>query len=111
MAVSVGGAIAGIGGVALAFDLRQFQSGMTSGRGFVALALVVVSGWRPGRVFVLALVFSLLDWLQIAAQEKLGVFGFVVQTLPYVATLVGLAAVRPGQSAVAPKGLGISANA
>ncbi len=106
LAVTMGGAIVGIGGAALAFDLRQFQSGMTAGRGFVALALVVVSGWRPGRVAILALVFALLDWLQIAAQEKLGVFGFIVQTLPYVATLVGLAAVRPGRRSFAPKGLG-----
>jgi simple sugar transport system permease protein len=106
LAVTIGGAVVGIGGAALAFDLRQFQSGMTAGRGFVALALVVVSGWRPGRVAILALAFALLDWLQIAAQEKLGVFGFVVQTLPYIATLAGLAAVRPGRRTFAPKGLG-----
>jgi simple sugar transport system permease protein len=106
LAVTLGGAVVGIGGAALAFDLRQFQSGMTAGRGFVALALVVVSGWRPGRAAALALVFALLDWLQIAAQEKLGVFGFVVQTLPYVATLVGLAAARPGRRSFAPRGLG-----
>lgn len=106
VAVSIGGAIAGIGGAALAFDLRQFQSGMTAGRGFMALALVVLSSWRAGRVALFALAFAMLDWLQIGAQEKLGVFGFIVQMLPYVATLVGLAAVRTGRFSPAPKGLG-----
>ncbi len=108
-AVSLGGAIVGIGGVALAFDLRQFQSGMTAWRGFDALALVVVSGWRPGRAAALAVVFALLQWVQIGAQGKLGVFGFFVQTLPYVATLLGLAAARPGRISGAPKGLGVRA--
>src|SRR5262249_14150872 len=48
-ALTLGGAICGLGGAALAYDQHQFQSGMSGGRGFIALAAVIVSGWRPAR--------------------------------------------------------------
>jgi len=41
-AVCLGSAICGLGGTALAYDLHQFQAGMTGGRGFIALAALNV---------------------------------------------------------------------
>lgn len=91
-AVTLGGAICGLGGVALAYDQHQFQSGMSGGRGFIALAAVILAGWRPGRAAAACLGFAALDALQIVFQDrvKTGSVGYLVEMLPYVATIVAL---------------------
>jgi ABC-type uncharacterized transport system permease subunit len=112
VAVSLGSAVCGLGGVALAFDQHQFQSGMSGGRGFIALAAVILSGWRPGRAVAACLAFAALDAMQIVAQDQVrAASGYLVQVLPYAATLVALWAIarRRGEGAVAgrpPAGLG-----
>jgi ABC-type uncharacterized transport system permease subunit len=93
MAVALGGAVAGVGGAALAFDQHQFQSGMSGGRGFIALAAVIVSGWRPGRAVLACAAFALLDAAQIVFQGESHVSHDLVTALPYVATLVSLAVI------------------
>jgi simple sugar transport system permease protein len=105
-ALLVSGAICALGGIHLAFDQHRFESGMSNGRGFMALAAVVVSGWRAGRAVLACVVFGALEALQIVlqgeAQRNPG--ADLIQLLPYVATLIvlGFAA---GRSA-APEGLG-----
>jgi general nucleoside transport system permease protein len=89
-AVSLGGAIAGLGGVALAFDEHRFQSGMSGGRGFIALAAVILSGWRPGRAVLACVAFAALDAAQIVLQERTGFTASLAPILPYAATLVAL---------------------
>jgi simple sugar transport system permease protein len=89
-AVTIGGAIAGIGGAALAFDQHQFQSGMSGGRGFIALAAVIVSGRRPGRAVLACTAFALLDASQIIFQGKSRASHDLVTALPYIATLLSL---------------------
>jgi ABC-type uncharacterized transport system permease subunit len=112
LAVSLGGAIAGLGGVALAYDQHQFQSGMSGGRGFIALAAVILSGWRPGRAAAACLAFAALDAAQIVVQDQArAAWGYVVQMLPYAATLLALWAIarRRGKGSSAgrpPAGLG-----
>jgi len=91
LAVTTGGAIAGVGGAALALDQHQFQSGMSGGRGFIALAAVIVSGWRPGRAVLACTAFALLDATQLVLQGESRASHDVVTALPYVATLVSLA--------------------
>jgi simple sugar transport system permease protein len=94
-AVSLGGAIGGLGGAALAFDEHQFQSGMSGGRGFIALAAVIVAGRRPGRATLVCAAFALLDSLQIVFQGGGRGAHDLLTALPYVATLVSLALVAP----------------
>jgi simple sugar transport system permease protein len=111
LAVTLGGAMCGLGGVALAYDQHQFQSGMSGGRGFIALAAVILSGWRPGRAALACLAFAALDAVQMVVQgEARGALGYYAQVLPYGATLVALWAVsrRRGKSSVGrpPAGLG-----
>jgi simple sugar transport system permease protein len=90
-AVTLGGAIAGLGGVALAYDQHQFQSGMSGGRGFIALAAVILSGWRPVRAAAACMAFAALDALQVVVQgAAAGAGGYAAQMLPYVATLFAL---------------------
>jgi ABC-type uncharacterized transport system permease subunit len=108
-AVSIGGAIAGLGGVALAYDQHRFQSGMSGGRGFIALAAVILSGWRPGRAAAACIAFAALDALQILVQQQTGTAASVAPMLPYVATLIALWLVarrRGGGGGRAPAALG-----
>jgi simple sugar transport system permease protein len=103
VAVSLGCAVCGIGGVALAYDQHQFQSGMSGGRGFIALAAVILAGWRPGRAVLACLAFASLDALQILVQDQArGASAYVAQMLPYLATLAALFAIarRRGQGII-----------
>lgn len=101
-AVTLGGAIAGLGGVALAYDQHRFQSGMSGGRGFIALAAVILSRWRPVHAALACLAFAALDAAQIVVQQETGVLASVAPMLPYAATLFALAVLglnarrRPG---------------
>ena len=97
-----------VGGAALACELHQFQAGMTGGRGFIALAAVILAGWRPGRAVVACLAFSALDAVQIVLQSETRWPPQLFAMLPYVATLATLAAVMRRRSATGhmPAGLG-----
>lgn len=108
-AVVLGGALAGLGGAALGFELHQFQSGMSGGRGFIALAAVIIAGWRPGRAALACAAFASLDALEGALQGASRTLHDVVGMLPYVATLFALGALsfRKGAwFAGPPAGLG-----
>lgn len=111
-AVTIGGAVTGLGGTALAYDLHQFQAGMSGGRGFIALAAVIVSGWRPYPAAAACLVFAALDALQIVLQNQTKLPSQIFAVLPYVATLVALVLVArrsgggAGKGMRAPAGLG-----
>jgi simple sugar transport system permease protein len=96
-----GGAMAGLAGAhyILAW-INQWSTGMTNGLGWVAVALVIVSRWRPVYALGVAFVFSSLNALQIRVQGlELGdglVGGLLldpsfVSIYPYVATIVVLA--------------------
>ncbi|HEY1695862.1 MAG TPA: ABC transporter permease [Polyangiaceae bacterium] len=103
VAVCIGCAVCGIGGVALAYDQHQFQSGMSGGRGFIALAAVILAGWRPARAVLACLAFASLDALQILVQDQAhGASAYVAQMLPYLATLAALFAIarRRGQGII-----------
>lgn len=107
-AVALGGAITGLGGTALAYDLHQFQAGMSGGRGFIALAAVIVSGWRPWLAAAACLVFATLDALQIVLQNQTRLPSQALAMLPFVATLVALVMVNKRRSRAMrpPAGLG-----
>lgn len=108
LAVVLGGAICGLGGVALAYDQHQFQSGMSGGRGFIALATVILSGWRPARAVLACVLFAALDALQVVLQGHAKIPHDLVQMLPYVVTLIALVVVmrRRGGLGRPPAGLG-----
>ena len=106
IALCISGAVCALGGIHLAFDQHRFESGMSGGRGFIALAAVVLSGWRAGRAVAACLLFGFLEALQIILQDVGSGSRHVslIQMLPYVATLLVLG-FGLGRGA-APKGLG-----
>jgi general nucleoside transport system permease protein len=82
------GAVAGLGGVFLVFDQHHFDSGMSGGRGYIALAALVLGRHQPWLTVGACLAFASLESAQIALQDRLPVPTQAVQMLPYVAVLV-----------------------
>lgn len=91
VAVALGSALAGLSGLALAFDQHQFQSGMSGGRGFVALVIGIVSRRRPGAALLASITFALLEALDASLQGRTPVPSELLSAMPYLATLLALA--------------------
>jgi general nucleoside transport system permease protein len=116
--VIAGGAFAGLAGAYLTLEATSsFQNGMTSGRGFIALAAVIFGRWTPIGAFGAALLFTALEALGVAfslrpPKDDLAALGALVEkipsevygSLPYLVTIILLAGVV-GRS-VAPAAVG-----
>jgi ABC-type uncharacterized transport system permease subunit len=92
LALIVGGALAGVAGASLSIALLNvFQQNLTSGQGFIAVALVYFGAWKPWRVMVGALLFSMVNALQLWIQT-LGIPlpADIAGMLPYVLTIIAL---------------------
>ncbi|NOX35522.1 MAG: ABC transporter permease [Deltaproteobacteria bacterium] len=113
LAVLFGGAMAGLGGVYLSVAYTpMWVEGMVSGRGWVALALVVFATWRPMRVLTGAYLFGGVTIIQFHIQG----FGFeipsqVLSMLPYLATIAVLVLISRDKKLIrlnSPASLGIT---
>jgi simple sugar transport system permease protein len=92
LAVLFGGGMAGLGGAYLALVYTPlWVEGMTAGRGWISLALVVFATWRPARVILGAYLFGGVTILQLHVQG-LGIDlpAQLLSSLPYIATIVVL---------------------
>ncbi|HMA32699.1 MAG TPA: ABC transporter permease [Casimicrobiaceae bacterium] len=110
-AVMFGGACAGVGGAYLAVAYTpSWAEGMTAGRGWIALALVVFATWKPWRVLVGAYLFGGVTLAQFQAQAAgVAIPSQLLAMLPYVATIVVLAIISRDATAIrlnAPASLG-----
>jgi general nucleoside transport system permease protein len=106
-----GGAMAGLAGCYYAIaQFKMWQEGLTSGNGWIALALVVFASWRPGRVLLGALLFGGVTAFGLYLQAiNVHVSSFALSSLPYIATVVVLALIsrdRKAQKRNAPASLG-----
>lgn len=95
-AVGFGGALAGLGGAYFSLVTSPLWSDqMTAGRGWIALALVVFSSWRAGRLLAGAYLFGALVTLELYA--KAAGFSFLPSqfwaAMPYLMAIVVLAAI------------------
>ena len=90
--VMFGGLMAGLGGAFLPLVLTpHWAEGMTAGKGWIALALVVFASWRPLRIPIGALLFSGITVMQLVGQAR----GWAMPSqflsmLPYLATIAVL---------------------
>lgn len=88
--VAVCGAVAALGGAWLAFAQGNFSDGMSAGRGYIALAALIVGGWQPLGAAAAAFFFGAAETVDIRLQGG-GAPATLVQLIPYVATVVVLA--------------------
>ncbi len=93
--ISLGAFITGLGGAVLSTSLASSYSPlMSSGRGFIALAALIFSGWNLIKALVVCLFFGLCEALQIYLQSQPNVTQYIaaefIQMLPYFATLLVL---------------------
>ena len=94
IAVLISGMLAAIGGAYLSIGfIGTFGEGMTAGRGYIALAVLICGRWMPGGALVFALLFGFFS----ALAQRLPVFSesaaTLFQALPYVITLIAVAGV------------------
>ena len=92
LAVMFGGATSGVAGAYLSTALTpMWVEGMSAGRGWIALALVVFATWKPLRVLLGAYLFGGVTVLQLYAQGfGVNVPSEILSMLPYIATIVVL---------------------
>jgi simple sugar transport system permease protein len=105
VAVGLCGALAGLGGVYLAFEQHKFVDNMSAGRGYVALAALIFGKWRPLPAVAACLLFGLAEATQIRLQASgIGIPNQLIQIIPDVLTIAALSG-AVGR-ALAPAALG-----
>ncbi len=90
--IILGGTLSCLAGASLSVGLLNvFQQNMTSGQGFIAVALVYFGGWRPVGVLGGALLFSMVNALQLWVQIKnIPIPSDFAVMMPYVLTILAL---------------------
>jgi simple sugar transport system permease protein len=92
--IILGGTLAGVAGASMSIALLNvFQQNMTSGLGFIAVALVYFGAWRPWGVLGGALLFSLVNSLQLWIQVLgIPIPSDIAVMMPYILTILVLVA-------------------
>ncbi len=88
--VLISGLLASLGGVWLAFNQHSFTDGMSAGRGYIALAAMIVGKWRPLGAALACLIFGFAESLTFQFQASAVPTQFI-QMLPYAVTVIVLA--------------------
>jgi simple sugar transport system permease protein len=90
--VTLGGILSGVAGASLSIALLNvFQQNLTSGLGFIAVALVYFGAWRPWGVLGGALLFSLVNSLQLWVQVLgIPIPSDIAVMMPYILTILVL---------------------
>lgn len=106
LAVVACGAIAGLGGAVLSLQqIGTFTDGMTGGRGYLALASLIVGRWTPWGAAAACLVFGGAEAFELRLQTfNVPVSSYIVQMAPYVIALAVLAGL--GRSSRMPAAIG-----
>jgi general nucleoside transport system permease protein len=107
-ALFLAGMLAGLGAAHLSIVYtRTWREFMTAGRGFIAVALVIFSKWHPLRAIAGALLFGGAVAFQLLLQSSgLNISPFLLDSIPYILTLLVLIAWGGTRRHAAPAGLG-----
>ncbi len=87
--VAICGIFTGLGGAWLALDQHCFTDGMSAGRGFIALAAMIIGRWTPTGAVLASVFFGFSESLAIQLQGSYGAIQFF-QIFPYLLTMVVL---------------------
>jgi general nucleoside transport system permease protein len=91
-AVLASGALAGLGGAWLALSGSGFVSEMSAGRGYIALAAVIMGSWRPVWACAASLLFGFAEAIGDNLQTfNMGIPNELIQAFPYILTMITLA--------------------
>ena len=104
LGVLISGSLAGLSGAWLASEQHSFTDGMTGGRGYIAIAAMIVGKWSPLGAAAACLLFGAAEALQIALQGS-GFPSEPLQMLPYLVTMLALAGFIG--RAVPPRAVGV----
>jgi simple sugar transport system permease protein len=98
MAIMAGGAFAGLAGAVLSLQqVGTFTDGMTGGRGYLALAAVIVGRWTPKGTLLACLMFGIAEAVSLRVQAfSMPVSSYVIQMTPYIGALIVLASLGRG---------------
>jgi len=90
--IIIGGALCGLGGAYLSLvTIPVWQEGVTAGRGWIAVALVIFASWNPTKAMLGAFLFGGLDILGFRLQSMgIHVSQYLIDMLPYIATVAVL---------------------
>ncbi len=88
----IGGALAGLGGAYLSLvTIPVWQEGVTGGRGWIAVALVIFASWKPVKAMLGAVLFGGLDIIGFRLQGMgIHVSQYIIDMLPYLTTIIVL---------------------
>ena len=93
--VLLGGAFAGLAGAYLSIEhTGMYVEGMTQGKGFIALAALIVGNWNPFGLFGASLLFGLFESMSFRLVQSQTLPYQFVQMAPYLLTLAVLAGLR-----------------
>jgi len=101
------GIFTGLGGIALVTDTKVFTDGITAGKGYIALAALILGGWRPIPALIACVGFGFFSALRLELEGNPRLPQIPTEAwaaLPYVVTIVALAGFL-GRSRT-PAGLG-----
>lgn len=88
--ILLGGSLCGLaGGYLSLIYVPAWQNNITSGRGWIAVALVIFAGWSPYRALLGAYLFGGLDIIGFRIQDKF-VSKYFLDMLPYLVTIIVL---------------------
>jgi general nucleoside transport system permease protein len=105
--VMLSGLLAAIGGAYLSIGQNSlFTRNMTAGRGFIALAALILGKWHPVGALLACLLFGVAEAVSIRMQGVVNIPVQFIQIIPYVLTLVVLAGFIG--RATPPRALGIA---
>lgn len=89
-ALLISGIFCGIGGSFLSLHLGAFVSGMSSGRGWIALVIIFIGARKPQGIFAAAIVYALVEAFSNRAQGLWSIPADFVLALPYVFILIAM---------------------
>lgn len=90
ISIIVCGILCGIGGTFLSLGImRMFTENMSNGRGWISLAIIILSAGHPVKVFVTCIIFGITEGMGLSLQQ-MNIPNQITDMLPYIAVLVAL---------------------
>ena len=85
------GFLSALAGIWLASNQNSYSDGMIAGRGYIALAAMIIGKWKPTNIFFACLMFAFFEALEISLQiSGIDIPSQLIQMLPYAITILVL---------------------